>query len=90
MPALRSIRPAHSVRPVLLAIGLAAASIALDLALVGCAAAPPAPDAELPACPATCSGLCSAQGVCTCDGMSCQREVHTFGDAGGDAIAPAD
>lgn len=34
----------------------------------------PAPDAGLPACPAGSTGLCTRAGVCTVDGMQCQRE----------------
>lgn len=59
----------------------------LAMALVACdASSPPAPDAALPACPATCTGLCNVSGQCTCDGMTCQREHHGFGDAGVDLI----
>lgn len=65
-----------------IALGLIVGAIAMAV-LGGCdAATPPAPDAELPVCPTTCTGLCHADGRCTCDGMACQREHHGFGDAG--------
>lgn len=64
-----------------IAIGVLAGVVVM--AFVGCGTmTPPAPDAELPACPMTCTGLCHANGQCTCDGAACQREAGKFPDAG--------
>ena len=38
----------------------------------------PGPDAGLPACPPDSTGLCNAAGVCTVDGMKCERGSHGF------------
>lgn len=70
-------------------VAIVAVAVGMVLALVACGTGPagdPAPDAGLPECPAGTPAFCTANGVCTVDGMQCTAPHRGFADAGADAL----